>query len=395
MNTIHAHYIRHHARHFTRQQNWSHVKWRCVACLFIASLLFTQGCSFSGAQPHHAPASTSVPRPLASAARIDAYLRRLNMQGAVLVAQHGAVFKQGYGLADNDAHIPNTAHTRFRIGSITKQFTALAILMLQDQGKLHVQDRLCNYVPACPQDWRPITIYQLLIHTSGIPSYTDFPNFVSTMGQPVTVEGLIARFRDKPLLFPPGTKFSYSNSGYILLGFIIEKVTGTSYATFLRENIFQPLHMDATSYDDNHPRLPDHATGYYQQNVKAMFVDMSLPYAAGALASSVEDMYLWDQALTHHQLLSQAGYKALFTPHVSCADDCSLPTDLGYSYGWYIAKEPAGRLNYHLGGIDGYISFNGFYPDQDVDIVVLSNLESTDVLKIAQDLASLVFGTHP
>ncbi|HLZ61776.1 MAG TPA: serine hydrolase domain-containing protein [Ktedonosporobacter sp.] len=369
--------------------NWHNAVW-----LFLSCMLLVQGCSASEAKPHLAPSPVSAPRSLASAARLDAYLRHLGMRGAVLVAQNGAVFKQGYGLADSDAHILNTSHTRFRIGSLTKQFTALAILLLQDQGKLHVQDLICIYISSCPQAWRPITIHQLLIHTSGIPSYTGLPNFVATMGQPVTVEQLIARFKNQPLLFPAGKEFRYSNSGYILLGFIIEKVTDMSYATFLQKNIFVPLHMHETSYDDNHPQLPGHATGYYHDNAKAEFVDMSVPYAAGALASTVEDLYLWDQGLTHHQLLSQAAFNALFTPHISCADDCSLPTDLGYGYGWYIAKEPAGQLNYHTGAIDGYISYNGFYPNRDVDIVVLSNLEATNVLKIGRDLASIVFGTH-
>lgn len=375
-----------------RHRNGRRLHWRGAACLLLACMLLAQGCSSSDTKRSISRSATPSPRPLASAARIDAYLRHLGMTGAVLVAQNGAVFKQGYGLADSEAHVLNTAHTRFRIGSITKQFTALAILMLQDQGKLHVQDQICTYIPACPSVWRPITIHQLLTHTSGIPSYTGLPNFVATMGQPVTVEQLIARFKNQPLLFSPGKEFSYSNSGYILLGFIIEKVSGLSYATFLQKNIFAPLDMHATSYDDNHPRLPDHATGYYREGVKAEFVDISVPYAAGALASTVEDMYLWDQVLTHHHLLSQTSFAAMFTPQTPCAHDCSLPTDLGYGYGWYLAREPAGRLNYHTGGIDGYISYNGFYPDRDADIVVLSNLENTDVVKIGLDLASIVFG---
>ncbi len=311
----------------------------------------------------------------------------------MLVAQHGSVFQQAYGFADSDAHIPNTTQTNFRLGSVTKQFTAMGILLLQERGKLHVQDHICLYIPDCPPLWQTITIHELLTHTSGIPDYTDLRDFVSTQGQHVTPEQLIARFKNLPLRSPPGKEFRYSNSGYVLLGYLIEKVTGTMYADFLRKNIFEPLKMYHTSYDDVHPQFPDHATGYSKNNVKAVFVDISVAYSAGGLTSTVEDMYRWDQALTHHLLLSQASYHAMFTPYINCPPpgNCFLSTDLGYGYGWFIAREPQGLLNYHPGGIDGYVSYNGFYPDRDVDIVVLSNVESTDVFKIGLDLASLVF----
>jgi hypothetical protein len=156
------------------------------------------------------------------------------------VAHNGLLFEKGYDLADKDANIPNTPQTRFRIGSITKQFTAMAILILQDRGKLHLQDPICLYVSDCPQDWQPITIENLLTHTSGIPDYINSPDFVATWTEPATPEELIARFKDMPLEFPPGSRFKYSNSGYALLGYITERVSGESYATFLRENIFVP-----------------------------------------------------------------------------------------------------------------------------------------------------------
>ncbi len=158
--------------------------------------------------------------------------------------------------------------TRFRIGSITKQFTAMAILILQERGKLHVTDHICLYIPACPQDWQPITIAQLLTHSSGIPDYTNFPGFVPTWTQPTTPEELISRFKNMPLEFAPGSRFSYSNSGFILLGYIIERVSGESYATFLQGNIFAPLKMNNTGYDVAFPALPQHATGYYRGYIK-------------------------------------------------------------------------------------------------------------------------------
>jgi CubicO group peptidase (beta-lactamase class C family) len=264
---------------------------RCL--LIVMLLLILSGCmTASTGKSSIAPTAVSAtPKPLPDAAQIDAYLSHLaatgGLTGSVLVAHDGSAFSKGYGLADKDAHIMNTAQTMFRIGSVTKQFTAMAILILQERGKLHVQDKLCMYIANCPQDWQPITLYDLLIHASGIPDYTNFADFVATWNQPTTPEQLIARFKDRPLDFSPGKKWSYSNSGYILLGYIIERVSGEPYATFLQKNIFTPLKMNHTGYDDSHPHLPTHATGYYAGYVKPEFYDMSVVYAAGALYSDV------------------------------------------------------------------------------------------------------------
>ena len=342
-----------------------------------------------------APIITPTPKPLSEAAQVDAYLSHLAATGAltgsVLVAHNGSVFSKGYGPADRDAHIMNTVQTMFRIGSVTKQFTAMAILILQERGKLHVQDALCMYIANCPQDWRSITLYDLLIHASGIPDYTNFADFVATWNQPATPAQLLARFKDSPLKFSPGKKWSYSNSGYVLLGYIIERVSGESYATFLQKNIFTPLKMNHTGYDDSQPHLPTHAIGYYANYVRPEFYDLSVFYAAGALYSNAEDLYTWDQALARHTLVSQQSLDAMFAPHIPCPPHgCALSTDLGYGYGWFIAKEPEGRLIYHLGRVDGYLSFNGFYPASKITVVVLSNLEGTNVLKIATTLADMV-----
>lgn len=368
--------------------------------LLLLFILLLSGCSTANpgkisVATTTAPIVTPTPRPLTNAAQIDAYLSHLAATGAltgsVLVAHNGNVFSKGYGPADKDAHILNMVQTMFRIGSVTKQFTAMAILILQERGKLHVQDALCTYIANCPQDWRPITLYDLLIHTSGIPDYTNFADFVATWNQPTTPAQLIARFKDSPLDFSPGKKWSYSNSGYILLGYIIERVSGESYIAFLQQNIFTPLNMKHTGYDDSQPHLPTHATGYYANYVRPEFYDMSVFDAAGALYSNVEDLYTWDQALARHTLVSQQSLDAMFAPHIPCPPHgCALSTDLGYGYAWFIAQEPEGRLIYHLGRIDGYLSFNGFYPARKITVVVLSNLEGTNVLRIATTLAGMV-----
>jgi len=346
----------------------------------------------------HIPTFPSTPTLLPNAIQINAYLTGLMskgvMNGSVLVAHNGKVFDKGYGVADKENLVLNTPQTRFRLGSVSKQFTAMAILMLQERGKLHVQDHLCLYIPSCPQDWQPITIEHLLTHTSGIPDYTNFPDFAVTWTQAVTVEQLIARFKDMPLQFSPGSVFRYSSSGYVLLGYIVERVSHMSYATFLQQRIFDPLALHNTGYDTQYPSLPQHATGYYPGYIKPDAYDMSVLYAAGALYSTVEDMYVWDQALAAHSLVSQQSLDAMFALHASCPSSgpggCLMHSDLGYGYGWFIAQEPEGRLIYHVGRIDGFLAYNGFYLATNTDVVVLSNLETTDVLQIGRTLGSMV-----
>ncbi len=376
--------------------------------LFLVFLIMLVGCSSTAApvvMKKPAPswvatANASVPTltPFPNATEMDSYLNQLvekgKMSGSVLVAQNGTLFAKGYNLADVDAGIPNTPQTRFRIGSNTKQFTAMAILILQERGKLHVQDSICRYVPACPADWQPITIAELLTHSSGIPDYTNFPDFVSTWMQPTTPAELVARFKDMPLDFPPGSVFRYSNSGYVLLGYIIERVSGESYAAFLQQNIFTPLKMNNTGYDTAYPALPQHATGYYADRSIPDDYDPSVFSSAGALYSTVEDLYLWDSALLAGKLVSRAALDSMFTLHMPCPPPgrggCLLSTDKGYGYGWFIGEEPQGKLIYHVGRIDGFVTFNGFYPERHLIVIVLSNWEATNVLGVGLKLGSMV-----
>jgi len=326
---------------------------------------------------------------------VAAYLAELDakgaLTGAVLVAKQGTILvSQGYGWADADLHVRNTAHTRFRIGSVSKQFTAMAILMLQDQGKLNVHDNLCKYIDSCPAAWQPVTVQDLLIHTSGIPDFIAFDDFPSLIGQPATPLQLIERFKQLPLNFVPGTRWSYSNSGYVLLGYIIERLSGMSYANFLQKMIFTPLGMQDSGYDSNSPSLPAHATGYLSPGVKPVFLDMSEFYSAGALYSTVEDLYKWDQIIKVGHLVSSADLQDMFTPHIPCpSGGCALSTDIGYGYGWFIANDDGHRLDYHWGRIDGFRSSNGFYPNDDIDVIFLSNLESVDTFGIAHELGTL------
>ena len=332
-----------------------------------------------------ASSAAQTPAPVEKqVATADEYLNRLvkdkQFSGAVLVARDGKVIlSKGYGMANLEADVSNTPRTKFRIGSITKQFTATAIMMLQERGKLSTQDSVCKYVEPCPEAWRAVTVRHLLTHTSGIPSYTSMPDFIKTSTLPLKLGELIAGFRDKPLSFPPGEKFSYNNSGYVLLGHIIEKASGQEYESFLRQNIFEPLKMTSTGYDHTHEVLKGRASGYIlNRDVldNAPYLDMSLPHAAGALYSTVEDLYLWDQAHYSEKLLSKKSFGEMLTPFRN-----------NYGYGWGVNDEYGLRRISHGGGINGFSTFIVRYPEERSTIIVLSNYQHANPSFISDRLA--------
>ena len=305
--------------------------------------------------------------------------------GAILVARDGKVLmSKGYGMADVENDVPNTPETKFRLGSLTKQFTAASILLLQERGKLSVQDSICKYVAPCPEAWQPVTIHHLLSHTGGVPNLTSFPDYARTKREPTTVEATIGRFRDRPLDFKPGENWKYSNSGYILLGHVVEKVSGKSYESFLRENIFEPLKMTSTGYDHADEIVKRRARGYApgpDGPVNADYLDMSIPFSAGGLYSTVGDLYLWDQALYGEKILKKSSLDAMFT---------AVRSD--YGYGFYVNKLFDRRLAAHGGGIEGFSTSIHRFPDDRVTVVVLSNYEAARSGRIARDLAAVAFG---
>ncbi|PSB39837.1 hypothetical protein C7B69_01215 [filamentous cyanobacterium Phorm 46] len=321
----------------------------------------------------------------------DTYLSELTkaklFSGSVLIARNGEVLvRKGYGEADRQKHLVNTAQTKFRLGSLTKQFTAMAILILQKQGKLNVHDRICTYFSNCPTSWQAITIHQLLTHTSGIPDFNQFPDFQTTLGSPSSPTQTIARFKDKPLDFQPGKKFSYSNSGYILLGAIIEQTSGKSYEAFLKENIFVPLQMVNSGYDHNKGDL---AIGYRDQtSVPADFIDMTIPFAAGGLYSTVEDLYRWDQALFTDKLIPKNLRDMMFTPFAPTSDRNGGP---GYGYGWGIGEEDNHLLISHEGSINGFHSVIARYPNDKTVIIILGNRQDMNLFEMRTQIAKMVF----
>jgi CubicO group peptidase (beta-lactamase class C family) len=323
--------------------------------------------------------------------KAETYLDKLTkarlFSGSVLIARDGKVLiSNGYGEADREKHLVNTAQTKFRIGSLTKQFTAMAILILQTQGKLNVHDRICTYLSECPATWQQITLHHLLTHTSGIPNFTSFPDFQTTMRSPSSPTQTIARFKGKPLDFQPGEKFSYSNSGYVVLGDIIERASGATYEAFLRDNIFVRLQMVDSGYDHNNDDL---AVGYRDQTiVPADFIDMSIPYAAGGLYSTVEDFYRWDQALYTDKLIPKNLRDMMFTPFALMSDRAGF----GYGYGWGIGKEGNHLLISHEGGINGFHSVIARYPNDETVIIILGNRQDMDLFEMRTQIAKMVFG---
>jgi CubicO group peptidase (beta-lactamase class C family) len=262
----------------------------------------------------------------------------------------------------------------------------MSILILQSRGQLDVQEIICGYIPECPDAWQDITIHHLLTHMSGIPDLTEFPDFHTFKAISTTPEQTIVRFKDKPLDFQPGEKWNYSNSGYVLLGYIIEQVSSQSYEMFMQQNIFDPLQMTNTGYDHNDDSLATGYTGMDSHWEQPDYIDMTLPYAAGGLYSTVEDLYRWDQALYTEQLVSQESLELMFTPYVKTAF-----TGLSCGYGWFVGEMNNHQAVSHGGGIDGFVTEIRRYIDDNATIIILSNRQTTNVPQIADQIGWVVF----
>jgi CubicO group peptidase (beta-lactamase class C family) len=326
----------------------------------------------------HAAGAHAAADPASIADRIDAAIGpdyKADAPGAtVIVVKDGkTVFRKAYGLADLAARQPLTPDTALRIGSITKQFTAAAILMLAEEGKLSVGDEITRYLPDFPTHGRKITIEHLLTHTSGIPSYTGKPDYMQGMGRDMTVAQMIDGFKDDPLEFEPGSQWRYDNSGYFLLGAIIEKMTGMSYADFLQQRIFTPLGMTHTAYEGHERTVFAHAVAYspgpdgFQVSPH---LSMTQPYAAGALVSSVDDLARWDAAIAGGKLLKAASWQRAFTPYT-----LTTGTKTGYGYGWEISTLRGRPEIAHGGAITGFRAFALRLPEDKVYVAVLSNAD--------------------
>ena len=317
---------------------------------------------------------------------VEPYVRTHNFSGSVLLAHKGQVLvNKGYGMANYELDVPNTPRTKFHIASISKTFTAAAIMILAERGQLSPEDPVAKVIPGYPNGDR-LTIHHLLVHTSGIPNINDFPEYDRISRFPQTPQSLVEVFKDRPLVMKPGERYSYSNSNYNLLADIIEKVSGRKYGDFLRQNIFEPLGMTCSGHDgDAAALIKDRASGYIPAGVSdlenAPLLDWSAKTGNGSVYTTVEDLYKWDRALYTERILKKATLDRIFTDHVE-----------GTGYGWFVGR----RLNRRVIRINGRSpGFQGElqrFIDDDACVIVLGNNYAGTASLLIDDLAAILFG---
>lgn len=361
-----------------------------IGTVLIIALLF-QSCESQ-------ESAEDSPPSLSKAEQIDALIGKFaaygQFNGAALVADSGEViFKKAYGMANMEWDVPNATDTKFRLASVSKQFTAMLAVQLAAENKLDLNAPISNYLPDFPKDKGDIiTAHHLLTHTSGLPSYTNFNNYRELMLSYYSPEELVAQFADSALVFEPGFRFDYSNSGYSLLGYLIETITGETYGEVLQNQIFEPLGMKNSGYDSHRDIIKNRADGYYKNGldyINASYIDMSVAYAAGGLYSTVEDLYLWDQALYTDKLLPQLYKDLLFEKHASTGGH-------HYGYGWnkgimYVGNtDEKIRIIDHDGVINGFTSCIIRMPDTQASIILLNNTGSAPLNAMSIAIAAIL-----
>ena len=310
----------------------------------------------------------------------------------VLIAKDGkAIYRKAFGSANLELDVPLKPEHVMELGSLTKQFTAGAILMLMEEGKLSLQDPLSKYIPDYPNGEK-ITLHHLLNHTSGVKNFTSIPGFQSLLTKDMTPSEIITFFRDEPLDFTPGENYQYSNSGYILLGHIIEKVSEMTYEDFIETKIFKPLGMKSSRYGSKKEVIPNRASGYKPDptgagNINALGGSMTIPYASGALMSTVDDMLLWNQAWRNNTLISEKSKQLAFKATTLNNGKTSY-----YGYGWGVSKLYGIPTVEHSGRISGYFSFGIYLPEKNIYTIILTNNDGQSPVNIALDATATVLG---
>lgn len=348
----------------------------------------------------------SAQQPDARVARLNAYLHAAaelgHVNGSVLVAEQGKVLVDtAFGFANFELAVRNTPDTRFRVASVTKQFAALATMMLAQDGALRLDDPITRYVDSLPASWDKITIHDLLRHTSGISDYEGWFGGYSTqaysdyMSAAHAPERIVHDARQRPLDFEPGTKFHYSNSAYVILGLVIERASGMPFDTFLANRIHEPLGMALSAQDRSDVLIPNRAVGYQllpgtmprayyaglsTDNIRnAVYQKMEPPQAEAGLITTARDLYKWDQALYTERLLPTAALDSIFTPGLG-----------GYGYGWFIKQGPDGVTYEHSGGLPGFTCYIMRIPGTHRTIIVLNNVQTLG--RTVTDIAAIMRG---
>jgi CubicO group peptidase (beta-lactamase class C family) len=326
---------------------------------------------------------------------LDGLVETRQFRGAVEVRRGDEVLlSQGFGHADVARDVPGEPDTRFRIASVTKQFTALAVLMLQEDGELQVSDLLCTHLPDCPPAWRAITIEHLLTHTAGLWDYNDMTDaegarYLAEFGDRPTPAQLIQTFVHRPLGFTPGTSWKYNNCGYDLLGVLVERLSGHTYGQFLADRIFAPLRMSDTAYQPDQRPSDRDAVGYRDWATPADTMPDAVNFASGGMYSTAPDLTRWNQfLLTGTPAIVEPGtLERLLQPRVDTGTD----TGTGTRYGYGIETQATGdaTVHFHSGAVNGFRSHSEIHPGTNLSIVVLSNLETVEPRRIADNLALL------
>jgi CubicO group peptidase (beta-lactamase class C family) len=315
-------------------------------------------------------------------AQLDRWGGSGQFTGGVLVAKGDQVlYRQVHGWADRSLMKPLDLNSRFRLASVSKQFTAAAILRLQDEGKLSVWDPVCKYIQPCPPAWAPIRLHHLLSHTSGIPDLMARPGWGLRRVTPATPEELTADSMRYGLQFPPGTKVRYDNAGFNLLGAVVEKITGVGLHDYLQEAFFKPLGMTDTGYDDGQSDVVMGYANLAGGPTPQPDANVSIIYGAGALYSTLDDLLIWQRALHRGHVLSPNSYRQMIADHApeDTPNERGKPRRL-WGYGIYekelgrqVSPDFTDNQIFHTGSWSGFRNLVTYQPDSDVTVIVLSN----------------------
>ncbi len=305
-----------------------------------------------------------------------------------LIAKKGEIiYKKAFGLANLELNVPMKTDNVFQIGSMTKQFTAIAILMLMEEGKLRLDDDISQFIPDYPTNGHKITIHHLLTHTSGIKSFTSIKGLNAIAKNDLTPLELIDFFKNEAMDFAPGDEFKYNNSGYIILGYIIEKVSGQTYADFVEEHIFIPLGMTVSQFASHRRVIENRASGYQNKDgyTNTRHISFSIPYASGSLMSSVDDLFAWQEAIKNNALISKETTDKAFTNYT-----LNNGEPINYGYGWHLKSIGGIPSREHGGSIFGFKSMGVYIPSQDIYVIGLNNCDCNSPTQITREIAALV-----
>lgn len=325
-------------------------------------------------------------------AKIDSLLQEKypdNVPGAAfLISRNGnIIYKKAFGLANLELNAQMKTDNVFEIASMTKQFTAISILMLKERGQLHLDDEITKFIPDYPTNGHKITIHHLLTHTSGIKDFTSVKGLNAIANQDLTPLELIDFFKNEPVDFIPGEKFKYSNSGYLILGYIIEKITGQNYADFVEKEIFEELAMTSSQYASHIEVIENRASGYHNKDgyVNNRKISFTLPYASGSLMSNVNDMFKWQEAIKNHLLISKETTEKAFINY-----SLNNGEPINYGYGWHIEEINGAPSREHGGHLFGFKSMGVYLPNEDIYVIGLNNCDCNSPTEITRKIAEIV-----